>query len=157
MAVERSDRSAADLVRKLPYYSVWNLSSSEDWETDACGQTKEAWPAQTERVRAYRRRPILQMQPERNTLEPPLGLRCRGVVDDGPGEQGSGAVGGAERDGDRAVDSVLLLAARERPGGGHTRTRNQPQQPPVSDRAPELQWRAPVAFSDPTQFSDPVQ
>ena len=43
------------------------------------------------------------MQPERHTLKPPHRLRGRGVVDDGPGEEGSGAVGGAERDGDRAA------------------------------------------------------
>ena len=97
------------------------------------------------------------MQPDRDTLELPNRLRGRGVVDDRPGEEGSGAVGGAERDGDRAVDSVLLLAARERPAGEHTRTRKQAQQPPVSDRAPELQWRVPFAFSFSIQFSDPVQ
>ena len=71
------------------------------------------------------------MQPQRDRLQLPNRLRGRGVVDDRPGEEGSGVVGGAERDGDRAVDSVLLLAARERPAGEHTRTRKQAQQPPV--------------------------
>ena len=90
-------------------------------------------------------------------LKQPVGQRLAlGALHAAYGK-GSGAVGGAERDGDRAVDSVLLLAARERPAGEHTRTRKQPQQPPVSDRTPELQWRVPFTFSVSIQFSDLVQ